>query len=488
MAQYSLEEQLLPEPHAEQGLQENVPVDHHGMSSSTKKKIILSVAAFLAVAAVVGVVAGTQANRSRSSSAAVASSGSSASGADFAVLSHTVSFQARPQFTKAVGPLASAPSPSVYAQTKETTSARMTFRHNVVSSATGRVAHTRLVYDVEKNNNAHCLSNYENVAGIYCKAPTTLGLLFPNHTDAQAHASQWGPGTVLFLRGEWRCGEHVRQLVSAPVVLGRKVFMTTVNVTIAHAFKHASIDFFTNHTHGGPDSSIAMGPYHKQAALQAGPAHHQRRSFLSYLGNLVGGAVSGLIQAAVTGQLSVDDPYTSTYSVSPSTLSFSQANDGASVDGSLTYSADLTINTDVNLQIQSYSITSFSASVSASASASVAASFQASAGYSSSNQGQLTQDTIASGVIDVFGIPVPISLVLTTFGGYNANFAGNTAVSGSFLSQVRALFPSYSSSPSSSTHTYIHIIAYAPLNAIFRPPIFRQADVYGEGMDNFTIK
>ena len=444
-----LHEQLLPQT---DGDIEASPSHTSAPASalSPKWKIVLGVVGLLAVAAIVGAVAGTQARSSGSSSP---QSGGS-------------SFMVRPTFSTPIGSLKTAPPPTVYRVGNHTSSASLNFSHSMVN-ADGTIRHTYLSYDVVKNNNAHCLANHDVVMGVAC-APRELRIHFANSSSAAAYAESWVNGTVLFLRYEWGCGQQVRMFVSKPYTEARVFVVSTINVTLAHAFHTASIRFHTNHSHDGEAKTLK--PFEQRATTGSG-AHTHRRSLWSALESIAGSvlnAVEDVVQYVATGQVDVDPSFTASYTIPSSTMNFNSG-DG-NVVGSLTYSGSMSFTTGFDLSISSYVFQSFSASVAASASMSLAPSIQGSEAYATSDQQQLTQTTVSMGVVPVFGISIPLNLIVTTYGGYsislsaNANIAGTVTGAGSAsygLSVVSGSGPQTTSSASFSLKSQLSTAQYA---------------------------
>eukprot|EP00048_Salpingoeca_helianthica_P011293 m.162450 g.162450 ORF g.162450 m.162450 type:complete len:546 (-) comp15203_c0_seq1:100-1737(-) len=389
--------------------------------SPMRKKVLLGLLATVAVAClVVGIVAA-------SGRTTLSPSSSSTSGSSFAAVSQT-NLQTRPTFAKPIGSLANAPEPSIVHSTATTETAVFHFNHSS-TTAQGNISHTSLRYNVSKVKNAHCPAKHESVLAIDC-LPTRIRISFTNASKAAEYAAQWVNNTILFLRHEWGCGSHVRRFVSQPILNGRLLFVNTVNASITDAFRHANISFFSNH-------SDADGPVQLQTVSRNATKHNSHRrslwgditGFLSSASN----AVADLVTLAVTGDLqNTWQPFSAQYTVPATTLSNSNQYGSVNIE----YSGSVSVGTNVELNIQDYSLSSFSATASGSLSASATATVTASASYSQSDSQAITSSiTVASGSIPVFGVEIPVNLLVQVFAGYQASGEASASLSGTATAQ-----------------------------------------------------
>lgn len=352
----------------------------------------------------------------------------------------------RPTFHKAAASLANAPEPTIVSSNDKTQTATLNFHHNT-THANGKISHTHLNYTVVKRRNAHCPSSHLSVLAINCLA-SRIRLVFANATEARAHVPLWPNGTIFFIRHEWGCGPaHVRRFTGAPKWSGRFLIVNTVNTSIVEAFEHANISFFSNH-------SAAEGPIVLEG--KATPIQqNRRRSWLTATADALFGSVSNaatsLLNFAVTGDLNINtNPFSTQYSLPTTPFNDGNANGQVSIN----YAADLSINTNVQLVIASYSLSTFSATVTTDIDASFDISMQAQGNYQGSNTATLTpQTTVASGTLPVFGVQIPINLLLEILGSYQASGSAyaSLSASASVTGTVVAGYTYSSSSGSSPT-------------------------------------
>ncbi len=278
--------------------------------------------------------------------------------------------------------------------------------------------------------------------GVLC-APNSLRIHFANTSSAATYAEAWANGTVVFLRYEWGCGDQVRMFVSTPYTEAHVLVVRTINVTLAHAFRSASVRFHTNHSHDGEAMALQAASLKPRAAHSSGAQHARRRSLWSSLEDIASAALDAVetgVQYILTGVVNVDSPFTSSYTLPTVTLPVTSEGDNTNSIGSLTYGGSLTFTSGFGLHIDNYVFQDFDASVAASALVTLTPSIEASASYSTSDQQQLSQTTTNLGSVNVFGIPIPINLIVTTYGGYSLNMAASASIAGTITASGSASF------------------------------------------------
>ena len=186
---------------------------------------------------------------------------------------------------------------------------------------------------------------------------------------------------------------------------GRNVTCRVVNATITDAFQDMKVSFFTNHSEAQP---IYL---HTKPEIDGG----RRRGWFSDVVNSVVNTVTDAVDTVVD------------------VASFIVTGNGQNSAGtaSATFSGSMSIGTNINIDISSYSVQSFSASVDGNMQASLQAAMTAQGAYSDQGSQQLAKFSIATGTIPVFGIPVPVTLFLDLSAGFKFNAHATGTISGS---------------------------------------------------------
>jgi hypothetical protein len=196
-----------------------------------------------------------------------------------------------------------------------------------------------------------------------------------------------------------------------------------VNATITDAFQDMKVSFFTNHSEAQP---IYL---HTKPEIDGG---RRRGWFSSALNSVVNtDVVDTVVDVAsfiVTGDLQKSwTPFQANYNIPPFTVNGQDSVGTASA----TFSGSMNLGTNINIDISSYSVQSFSASVYGNMQASLQAAMTAQGVYSDQGSQQLAKFSIATGTIPIFGIPVPVTLFLDLSAGFKFNAQATGTISGS---------------------------------------------------------
>lgn len=428
VSQDELHEALLHEEADEQQMpqqQSNEELNYAGSAPAAttgwtrNKRILLAFVAFAAVAAVVGAVAGTQARTSTSNN----NNNGAASSASYSIIRPL--FSTYNTYSALLGGVYLAVDPTVYAQDAATTSASFSVSHSTVNDTTGAISHTRLEYDVKRNNKAVIVNEHKSVLAVACSI-NEIAFLFNSSEVAAEHTLIMGVGSVVVLDPNWgiHCGGQIRKFVSAPVVRDSFMYASTVNGSLGDVFESGRVRFSSNHSTAGPGMSQKLSPFVPSSSSSSNTnTQRHRRGWFDTIANVVSGVV--------TGDYSNSWPFTSSYTMPAQTLSFSSSDD-VSLSGYTTLNAGYTITTTLSLDIESYAIQSASATATIDADATMEVSLSTTTAISQQQPPtQLTQASLSSGSINVFGVSITVGLSLATFGGYNLNLNQGGEASGS---------------------------------------------------------
>ena len=204
-----------------------------------------------------------------------------------------------------------------------------------------------------------------------------------------------------------------------------------VNATITDAFQDLKVSFFSNHSEAQPINLNNTKP-----EIDGG----RRRGWFSNVYNSVVNTVNDVANTVVDAAAFVFDgnlhkqfttpwtPYQGNYNIAEFQVKAGQDSVGTA---SATFSGSMDLGININIDISSYSLQSFSASVNGKMQASLQATLTAEGVYSDQGSTQMKQLSIATGTIPIFGILVPVTLFLDISAGFNLKAQATGTISGS---------------------------------------------------------
>lgn len=302
----------------------------------------------------------------------------------------------RPQFTTLKQVFPHMPEPTVSeGSAPGLTAHELSFEH-----VTDDNRRTKFVYRVEMSAENKLVSPdmYPAVRALDCNA-THVNMTFPDAAAAQQTVADWPLGSLVLVHGAWGCGESVRAVAGAWTVDSDGVATAaTEAMHFRDLFSSAHIEYTSNHTVPTPGSSSSDGP--------------QRRGWLDSLVGTIESAASTVTTAVediATGSFTYNDsPFSHDWSIPVAS--------GSDASAGFTYSvgADVALTSNVNINVNDYTLQMFSATVTTTATISAQASLSESSSETWESQPAtiVAPMTIVTVYLPIGGvITLPVSLV-----------------------------------------------------------------------------